>query len=106
MLCGDGEGPLHPAPREVGAVILGRDPVACDVVAARIAGFDQEKIPTIARASEVSRPLGTNDPRLIEVVSLDRSLSVSDLPSFGFAASGGWKGVIESSGASRREKNG
>jgi hypothetical protein len=95
VLCGDGEGPLHPTPKEVGAIIAGHDPVACDVVAARIAGFDHERIPTIARASEAGRHLGTNDPEDIEVVSADRRITIDDLPSFDFESSSGWKTQIE-----------
>jgi uncharacterized protein (DUF362 family)/Pyruvate/2-oxoacid:ferredoxin oxidoreductase delta subunit len=44
----EGEGPsLAGTPRKIGAVIIGRDPVAVDYVAASVVGLDYRKIPTI-----------------------------------------------------------
>jgi uncharacterized protein (DUF362 family)/Pyruvate/2-oxoacid:ferredoxin oxidoreductase delta subunit len=44
----EGEGPsLAGTPRQIGAVIISRDPVAVDYVAAAVVGLDYKKIPTI-----------------------------------------------------------
>jgi uncharacterized protein (DUF362 family) len=44
VIAGDGEGPLHPTPRETGVIMLAQDPFCCDVVAATLMGFDHRKI--------------------------------------------------------------
>ena len=43
---GEGPGPSG-TPRQIGAIIIGNDPVAVDYVAAGVAGLDYKKIPTI-----------------------------------------------------------
>jgi uncharacterized protein (DUF362 family) len=95
ILAGDGEGPLHPTPKPVGALLASLDPVACDVVATRLAGFDPARIPTAARAHEAARPLGINDPARIVVATADGTISPDDVPSHAFRPSSGWRGHIE-----------
>jgi uncharacterized protein (DUF362 family)/Pyruvate/2-oxoacid:ferredoxin oxidoreductase delta subunit len=43
---GEGPGPSG-TPRQIGAIIIGSDPVAVDYVAAKVAGLDYKKVPTI-----------------------------------------------------------
>jgi uncharacterized protein (DUF362 family) len=98
VLAGEGEGPLCPVPKEVGVVLASQDPVACDLVAARLAGFDPSRIPTISRAAEAGRPLGTNDCDLVRIVSAGGELAPEEVPVIPFEPSKGWKGYIEASG--------
>jgi hypothetical protein len=94
MVCGDGEGPLHPAPKPVGAVIVSDDPAAADAVGAALAGFDWRRIPTIAHAGEQARPIGSAEG--FHLVIDGKMSDEGSLPSFMFAPSIGWTGHIES----------
>ncbi len=47
IVAGEGEGPLAPRDVPLGAVIASTDPVALDLVAVRLMGFDPERIPKI-----------------------------------------------------------
>ena len=49
---GEGNGPLDPAPKPAGIVIAGENPVAVDLVCARLMGFDYKKIPMLYRVTE------------------------------------------------------
>ena len=48
----EGNGPLRGSPRPCGVLLAGIDPVAIDVVAATLMGFDWKKIPMLAGASQ------------------------------------------------------
>ena len=60
----EGRGPVNGDPVKMDLVIAGKDPVATDAVAARIMGFEPDKVYHIARAHE--RGLGNLDE--VEVV--------------------------------------
>ncbi|MFW6052451.1 MAG: DUF362 domain-containing protein [Desulfosalsimonas sp.] len=63
----EGEGPGHAGrPRQIGAVIAGKDGVAVDWIATRVAGLDPDRVPTIAKGFE--RGFGTAGPGDIETV--------------------------------------
>lgn len=47
VVAGEGDGPLAPSDVPVGAVIAGTDPIAVDLVAVRLIGFDERKIPKL-----------------------------------------------------------
>jgi uncharacterized protein (DUF362 family) len=97
---GEGNGPLDPTPRPVGAIIAGTNPVAVDLACARLMGFDYRKIPMLARAV-LAHPLPlvgfavesltsrSNDP------VFDRPLAEFEGLCFGFAPHFGWRGQIE-----------
>ncbi len=61
----EGQGPHDGTPVNLGLLIVGKDPVATDTVAATIMGFDAEKIPFLVLSAE--KGLGTNDLHRIEV---------------------------------------
>jgi len=48
----EGKGPVHGDPVKMDLIIAGKDPVAADAIAARIMGFEAEKIYHIKRAAE------------------------------------------------------
>jgi uncharacterized protein (DUF362 family) len=50
VIAGEGEGPVYATPVSMGAIVAGANPVAVDVVATELAGFDFTKIPTLANA--------------------------------------------------------
>ena len=57
------EGVVDGNPRELGCVILGRNPVSVDSVMARIMGFEPEKIRHIVEAERIG--LGAIDPKVV-----------------------------------------
>ncbi len=80
---GEAEGPLSPTPKEAGFLLAGSNPVAIDVVAATLMGFDFRKIPQLANAFATTNcrlPLVTFDPSVIRVVQESQaSMSVEEL---------------------------
>ncbi len=50
VVAGQGEGPLLPERADCGVIVGGCNPVAVDLVCAKMIGFDYEKIPTLTRA--------------------------------------------------------
>lgn len=56
VVAGEGEGPLSPADVPLGAVIAGSDPVAVDLVAIRLMGFDESRLPKVRGAMEDDGP--------------------------------------------------
>jgi uncharacterized protein (DUF362 family) len=63
VVAGEGEGPLATSDVPLGAVIAALDPIALDLVALRLMGFDESKIP------KVSQPIRDVDLRITEVRS-------------------------------------
>lgn len=55
LLAGEGDGPLSPAPRALDLLLAGRDPAACDSVAAMLMGLDPHKIPIIRHAFQIAK---------------------------------------------------
>jgi len=64
IIAGEGDGPLAPANVPLGSVIAATDPIALDLVALRLMGFDEQNIPKIRepmtdpklRITRVSQP--------------------------------------------------
>ncbi len=104
ILAGEDEGPLAPADRPLGVVIASLDPVAADLVATRLMGFDEDRIPKIREAMTDSGPRITavRSPKGVLVVESQRgsfearetSLSSlrADRP---FRPHIGWRGQLE-----------
>jgi uncharacterized protein (DUF362 family) len=66
----DGMGPMQGEPARSGVVIGGTDPVAVDMVAARVMGFDWRKIPLIREAFSIGAlPVTRSTPEEVNVVS-------------------------------------
>ena len=52
LVAGEGDGPLHPLPRETGWLVFGRDPFAIDTVLSWFMGFDPRKLPVLNQRSQ------------------------------------------------------
>jgi uncharacterized protein (DUF362 family) len=63
VLAGEGEGPLAPADVGLGAIIAGTDPLAVDLAAVRLMGFDERKLP------KLRGPMEDEGPRITAVRS-------------------------------------
>ncbi len=74
----EGQGPTHGQARETGWLLASTDPVALDVTAASIMGFNPARVLTIVRAAKAG--LGIADPSRIEL----RGADWSELPVPGF----------------------
>jgi uncharacterized protein (DUF362 family) len=84
----EGNGPISGEPVSVGAIVIGDDPVAADVIAASIMGIDPGEV---AYLSEAARFLGQGDPERIQVRGEDLSqleTSLEPAPGFEGAATG------------------
>ncbi len=104
VLAGEGEGPLAPNDVPLGAVIAGADPVAVDLVAVRLMGFDEQKLAKLRGPMEDAGPRITavrraEDVRVGEVARgasqvADRSLDEIAWERT-FVAHAGWIGHVE-----------
>jgi len=98
VVAGEGEGPLEPTDRHLGLLAAGENPVALDLVVAKIAGFDFKRIPLLSNATGDS---SLWDPELkiddIPVVlDGEKKLPLRDLPwNLHLKPSKGWLGHIE-----------
>jgi uncharacterized protein (DUF362 family) len=63
VLAGEGEGPLAPSDVPLGVVIAGSDPVAVDLAAVRLMGFDERKL------AKLRGPMEDEGPRITAVHS-------------------------------------
>jgi len=108
ILAGEGEGPLAPSDVKLGAVIAGTDPVGVDLVAIRLMGFDEKKLPTVAGPMKDEGPRITAvhsaaDVEVGEVASQGGSVANRTLDDISasdpFEAHAGWIGHVELGGA-------
>jgi uncharacterized protein (DUF362 family) len=100
IVAGEGEGPLCPTPRAAGVLVGGANPLATDLVATRLMGFDYRKIRKFETA------LGLGDHQLFSGSPADISV-VTNEPAWravvhegsnhflAFSPSKGWAGHIE-----------
>lgn len=97
----DGMGPMQGDPVRSDVVIGGADPVAVDMVAARVMGFDWRKIPLIREAFSIGAlPITSSTPTEVNVVSdvLDWNGTFLDVEKgefLTFRPHFGWAGHIE-----------
>jgi uncharacterized protein (DUF362 family) len=97
----EGNGPMQGDRVDSNVVIGGTDPVAVDMVAARVMGFDWRKIPVIREAFKLkSLPITQTRPEDVCVVSeVDewngRFIDIEDRDFLNFKPHFGWTGHIE-----------
>lgn len=72
VVAGEGDGPLSPLDVPLGAVIAATDPIALDLVAVRLMGFDEDRLP------KLRQPMRAEKLRITEVRSAD-DVAVFDL---------------------------
>jgi len=97
----EGNGPMAGDPIASDVTIGGTDPVAVDMVAARVMGFDWRKLPVIREAfAFADLPITTTRPEDVEVVSdvlewNGRFLDIENREFLHFRPHPGWVGHIE-----------
>lgn len=104
VLAGQGEGPLAPADVPLGAVIASADPVAVDLAAIRLMGFDEQRLAVVRGPMEdedarITRVRSASDVTIGECAEgidgvAERTLDdiTADSP---FEAHAGWVGHVE-----------
>ena len=102
---GEGEGPLAPAPVRAGSLVAGENPIAVDLVATRLMGFDVGRIQQFSLIRLPDWDVGLREPEDIEAVvdgvpldgaTLFDGSWMSPVPQF--RPHPGWIGTIELGG--------
>jgi uncharacterized protein (DUF362 family) len=104
VLAGEGEGPLAPSDVPLGVVLAGTDPVAVDLAAVRLMGFDETRLPKLRGPMEDTGPRITavrsaqdvvvGEAGYLEPGVADRSLDDIRTDRL-FKAHAGWVGHVE-----------
>ncbi len=104
LVAGEGDGPLAPTDVPLGVLIAATDPLAADLVAVRLMGFDALRIPKLARAMSAERPRFSAVRTPEDVVVCEtlgervRESALHALPiAHRFRPHPGWVGALESS---------
>ncbi len=104
IVAGEETGPLAPRDRPLGVVLAATDPIALDLVAVRLMGFDEARIPKVLepmragemRVTAVSKP---EDVKIVEVETPSfarQELALDELRcDAAFRPHPGWRGHIE-----------
>jgi hypothetical protein len=103
IVAGEGEGPLAPRDVPLGIVLASLDPVALDLVAVRLMGFDARRIPKIWEPMRApgARITAVREEADVEVAerAAGAGCEVRPLAALAplrrFAAHSGWRGAIE-----------
>ncbi len=104
VVAGEGEGPLAPRDVPLGVVLASTDPIALDLAAVRLMGFDEERLPKLREPMRDTglRITAVRSPADVEVVEVDPSgfgeqrRSLDELEARRpFAPHSGWRGHIE-----------
>lgn len=70
----DGPGPIRGRARELGWLIGGTDPIACETICAKLIGLEPEDVPIIKTAKQTG--FGCSDPNKIEIIGDDFPKSI------------------------------
>jgi len=73
VVSGEGEGPMRPADRSLGAVLAGANSLAVDMVAAKLMGFDFSAIPQLPGGLRLTSPPLFNGSRETIMVAGEES---------------------------------
>jgi len=104
VVAGEGDGPLAPRDVPLGAVIASCDPIALDLVAVRLMGFDENRIPKLREAMQDAGPRVTGvrrgeDVRVFEVSTESFEVHPRTLDEVraehAFLPHPGWRGFVE-----------
>jgi uncharacterized protein (DUF362 family) len=104
IVAGEGEGPLAPRDVPLGAVLAATDPIALDLAALRLMGFDEQRVPKIREPmrDEALRITDVRDPSDVAVFDVgvgtfeEREMRLEDIEAVRvFDPHPGWRGHIE-----------
>ena len=98
IVCGEGEGPLAPAPHPLGLLTVALNPVAADFVHAHLMGLDWHKIPLIREAfGQFRYPIATFRPEdvVFHAAGSAKRQPWTAWPARPFRPPAGWRGHCE-----------
>lgn len=104
VVAGEGNGPLAPRDHPLGVVLAATDPLALDLAAVALMGFDWTKLPKLRRAMQDQglRITGVRGPADVEVTRITRpggtahTCTLAELDAESpFLAHPGWQGHVE-----------
>ena len=103
IIAGEGEGPLHPSPKECNLLLVSSNPLTLDATACKMMGFNYKKIPFLNESFKIEKgwPLAVFDYKDIQVKS--NRAKWDDMPleklfeeeTLDFRPSHGWSNYIE-----------
>jgi uncharacterized protein (DUF362 family) len=103
VIAGEGEGPMEPLDRATGVLLAAGHPLACDLVAARIMGFDTSLL-RLCTEGMMDHPLSLRParrPEDLDLAVLDvqgasewNSVLWGELPNMGFTPPIGWREAV------------
>jgi uncharacterized protein (DUF362 family) len=108
IVAGEGEGPLAPRDVPLGVVLAATDPIALDLAALRLMGFDERAIPKVRepiadRALRVTAVRDPDDVRVFEIENGEEHARERRLDEIAcqriFTPHPGWRGHIERAGS-------
>jgi uncharacterized protein (DUF362 family) len=70
----DGPGPIRGRARPLGWLIAGTDPIACEIICAKLVAIEPSNLPIIKTAKQIS--FGCSDPAKIQIAADDFSQSI------------------------------
>jgi hypothetical protein len=104
IVAGEGEGPMEPRDRAAGALIAAGHPLSCDLVAARLMGFDTSRLRLCVEGLK-DHPLPLHPirrPEEVDLAVLDHargsgwnSVSWGELPNWNFEPPVGWRDAVQ-----------
>jgi uncharacterized protein (DUF362 family) len=89
IIGGEGQGPLAPKAKKCGVIILGMDPRSVDLVATRLMGFNEYKIPLFSKAINLSNYIDSIETKLIEN-GFAKTLRFEEIPNLHFIPPKSW----------------
>jgi len=104
VVAGEGEGPLAPLDVPLGVVLAATDPIALDLAAVRLMGFDEKRLPKLWESIHDAglRITAVRSPADVEVWEVDPSGFAEQRRTLGeiearrpFAPHSGWRGHVE-----------
>jgi uncharacterized protein (DUF362 family) len=101
IVAGEKEGPMEPTPKSCGVILCGFNPVAVDLVATRLMGFDPRRMPLFSNLSRLPSDHALRDIPVdcIDLISnvgaWNHDFFSSDRAYLSFIPPNGWLGHIE-----------
>jgi uncharacterized protein (DUF362 family) len=89
IIGGEGQGPLSPKAKKCGAIISGDNPWSVDLVATRLMGFDEHKIPIFSKTLNLSDYTDNIKINLIES-ACSKIITLKETPNLHFVPPKGW----------------
>jgi uncharacterized protein (DUF362 family) len=90
---GEGQGPLAPKAKKCGAIISGDDPWSVDLVATRLMGFDEHKIPLFSKTLNLSDYTDRVKINLIENEH-SNTIAFKEIPNLHFMPPKSWRLIL------------